>query len=670
MSSNAKDLVIQQIREKAYEDHGYEYEDFEAIEERIYVPVQKEEWDEVLEAFDEIEREHDFNLSKQKSFIKRLKNPETLEGVGDEEITEEVSAEEKILIKKQIEDAADQEIISKTDESISVESLYNMSEDHYNSFGKKSFIISNQQEWDGRVAVELGGTKEKFELLSVYKDKDDNTYFKHFGQKNPNKGYNLVDKLSEGFYKYKFICDDQVYIALSRQKLDTVRCKLRGTKISLNDYDPVGEVLKLAVDKDIIFVHSVDPAIDVMTDTELDEYRRDKTHDDLASSLLGDWRQPEWFEKMLLADIFVNDENGFPSHLIWTGPPGTGKSKVVEAGVKALDEAQAEPFTGSGSTIKGLVPSFKENPPEEGYLLKTQRMAGVDEKMDLLSNTVQQSNEHQSDVFRPLLNLLTHDTRNFESGNGSIKGEMASVMWSAGNMDAYGIQDMKDLAEKIDDAYLSRCIVYNQTDSHIQFIDDRKAEIKNMMQEKGLNEDDLMPEADDQFISLVDTMRESPAFTDYEKISSIRKNLKSLVPGYMKEKYRARYEHHMTNIVAGLAKYRYIVDNRDTFEAQPEDYEEMKQIFETIISSWGDVDINELSSEAQKRALTPPQRQVYNAIEDEPGLTAIQVSEKSGVDDFSWTLKSLKDAGMVSGAERDDGEKGLYPYWAEETEDL
>lgn len=666
MASTAKRHLMKEIRDIAYNDHGYSNEEVEKIEEKIYVKVQRGEWSKVHDELGNIEENHGFDLSKQKNFVEEMQSPDRLQELGDKQIDDEASTEEKLLIDQQISNAESNEILATTDESISVESLYNMSQNHFESYGKKTFIISNQKEWDGRVAVELGATKEKFELLSIYEDKDGNNYYKHFGQKNPNKGYNLKEKMTEGFYKYKFICDDEEYIALSREKLETVRCKLYGTKISLNDYDPVGEVLKLAVDKDIIFVHSVDPAIEVMTQNQIDTYRTDLSHDNLAKSLLGQWRQPKWFEKLLLSDLFVLDENGHPSHIIWTGPPGTGKSKAVESGVIAMNEAQKEPFTGSGSTIKGLVPSFKENPPEEGYLLKTQRMAGVDEKMDLLSNTVQQSSQNQTDVFRPLLNLLTHDTRNFESGNGSIKGEMASVMWSAGNLDAYGITDMQDLAEKIDDAYLSRCIVYNQTESHIQFIDDRKAEIKQKMQDEGLKEEDLFPEVDDQFISLVDTMREKQAKTDFKKIQKIRKELKSLVPGYMKEKYRARYEHHMTNIVAGLAKYHYLVDGRDTLEAQDQDYEEMKEIFETVISSWGDIDLKELSSTAQKRALTPPQRQVFNVINDEPGLTAYQAAEKVDVESFSWCLKSLEDAGLIVALERPDEEKTLHPYWTDE----
>jgi len=672
MASDAKKFLMKEIRVKAYEEHDFSNAEMEELEERIYIAIQKEDWDHVEKEMREIEDEHGFDLSEQKQFLEEIRNPTTLETVDEPEITTSASEKTKHLITKQVKDSDSDELLRRTNEQIGIEEMFNLQEGIYRDTGKKAFIISQQREWDGRVSVELASTKKKFELMTVYEGKEGNGLkFKHFGQSNPNKGLKKKDSFSHSFYQYKFVADNQEYLALSTEKLDTVRCKLKGTHVSINDYKTVGESRKLPVNQDIIFVHSVDPAIEVMSDEELGEYRDGLTHDDLAKSLLGEWRQPKWFEKLSIADILVNDENGFPSHIIRAGPPGTGKSKWVESVVRSLDEGQKEPFTGSGSTVKGLVPSFKESPPEEGYLLKTQRVAGVDEKMDLLSNSVQQNNEAQKDVFRPLLNLLTHDTRNFESGNGSIKGEMGSVMWSAGNMDAYGISDMKDLAEKIDDAYLSRCIVYSETDSHIAWIDDRKAEIKQLMQEEGLTEDDLFPEPDDEFISMVDTMREKhKARTDFKEIQEIRKELYDLVPGYMKEKYRARYEHHMTNIVSGIVKYNYLVEDRDSFEARPEDYEEMKHIFETVISSWGSVNMKELSEEARKRSLTPPQRRVFNAIEDEPGITTKQLADLDGVTGLAKAIKKLRSSELVVAVRRDDDKRILYPYWAEEAQKL
>jgi len=672
MAANAKKFLMKEIRVKAHEEEELDQDRIEEIEEKIYIPIHQDQWETVLNQFDKIEDDYGLDLDDEREFLKEIRDPDELEAVDEPEIETAATERSKHLITKQVKDSDSKELLTRTDEEVGIQELFDLHEGLYRDTGKKTFIISNQREWEGRVSVELASTKKKFQLMTVYEGKDgEGLRFQHFGQPNPNKGLKKVDEFNHSFYQYKFVANDQEYLALSTEKLDTVRCKLSGTHVSINDYKTVGESRKLPVNQDIIFVHSVDPAIEVMTDEEIEKYRKGLTHDDLATSLLGGWRQPEWFEKLSIADIFVNDENGFPSHIIRTGPPGTGKSKWVESAVLALDEPQKEPFTGSGSTVKGLVPSFKESPPEEGYLLKTQRVAGVDEKMDLLSNTVQQNNERQQDVFRPLLNLLTHDTRNFESGNGSIKGEMGSVMWAAGNMDAYGITNMQDLAERIDDAYLSRCIIYNETDSHIAWIDDRKAEVKQKLQDEGLTEDDLFPEQDDDFVSLVDTMREKcHAKTDFKKIQEIRKDLYDLVPGYMKEKYRARYEHHMTNIVCGLAKYHYLVDDRDSLEANNEDYEEMKSIFETIISSWGDVNMSELSEEARKRALTPPQREAMTVISDEPGITTKQLADKIGGDGLASIIKTLRSNDLIVAERRDDDKRILHPYWAEEAEEL
>lgn len=670
MADNAKQQLLDDIKNKALNEYGLTNDEYTELEEKFYAAVQKEDWETAREGIHNLEEKKGWDLEEEKMFLEEIVDPGEVETVDDGSVDSKMPKREKLLLQRQIKNTEEDELLATTDLPVGVQQLFDVQEGLYRDTGKTAFIISNQQTWEGRVSVELSSTKKKFELMSVYEDGDGGLHFKHFGQKNPNKGFNKKDSLSKSFYKYKFIADDKEYLALSTEKLDTVRCKLRGTKVSLNDYETVGEFSKLAVDRDIIFVHSVDPAIQTLTDEQLFSIREDIDHDTLAEKLLGGWRQPKWFEKLLLADIMVNDENGYPSHLIGLSKPGTGKSKIVESALIAVDETQKEPFTGSGSTVKGLVPSFKESPPEEGYLLKTQRVAGVDEKMDLLSNSIKQGNDAANDVFRPLLNLLTHDTRTFESGNGSIKGQMMSTMWATGNFNAYGIKDMKQLAEKIDSAYLSRCIIYSYTQSHIEFINERKAKVKQMMQDEGLSEEDLFPETDDTFISLLDTMREDkPARIDFMEVNKIHRELLEAVPGYMREIFTQRGAHHMENITIGLAKYHYLVDDRDTLEAQDKDYEEMKKIFELIISGWDDVNMEELSFEARKEALTPPQRRVFNVIDEEPGVEASEIADEAEVEELAWCLTSLKRENLVAVGEEENG-KRFYPYWSEEFAEL
>jgi len=408
-----------------------------------------------------------------------------------------------------------------------------------------------------------------------------------------------------------------------------------------------------------------------MNDAELDEYRENLSHDDLATSLLGGWRQPEWFEKMLIYTLLVDNDNGAPSHLMWLSEPGTGKSKDVNSALRSLGEAQKSPFKGSGSTIKGLTPSFKDSPPEEGYLLRTQRLAGVDEKMDLLSNTVQQNNGRVADVFRKLLDLLEHEESNFQSGNGSVKGQMASVMWAVGNINAYGINSMQDLGEQIDDAYLSRMLIYNQIDSHVEWISRQKTKVSQRMMEEGIEEDDLYPEQDDQFISMIDTMQESKRYkADLVKVDEIFEEIKGMVPGYMRVPYRSRYKRHFKNMLAGIVKYNYIINNRDNFKATEEDYKELKSLMETVVSSWGGVDIKEMSEDAIKRALTPAQRRVFNCIDESPGIEAKQLADKAEVQHLGREVSRLEELELVARVEDEDDVPLLYPYWTEEAEEV
>lgn len=672
MASNENDYILQEVRQKC-EEAGIPFEEYnDKYESELYSAVHREDWDKTFTFFKQIEDDFGLSLDSERQFINDIQDPDNLETVAEPAIEDDGSIGEKLKMQRQIKDSEKDEVLAYTDESIGVKHLFNLQEAIYNDSGKKAFVISNQREWDGRVSVELSDTKTKYELLSVMENGDGNRFYKHFGQSNPNKGYNVIEEFSQSFYEYKFRCKDQEYLALSTEKLDTVRCKLYGTHISLNDFTTAGENRKLPAKMDVIFVHSVDPAIEVMTAEEIQGYREDLSHDDLATSLFGGWRQPKWFEQLHLALSFVGDENGYPSHFLWNSEPGTGKSKAVESMLASHGEADRTPFSGSGSTIKGLVPSFKESPPEEGYLLKTQRLAGVDENMDLLSETVQSQNAHTKDVFRPLLNLMTHDKRSFDSGNGSITGQMTSRMIAVGNWNAYGIRDMEELAGEIDDAYLSRTIPYSQTEEHKQFIRDRKPVIKQRMQDEGINEDDLTAETDDRFISVIDTMCETSVRLDFSKIQGIHRELMEMCPGYMlRGKFQQRGDHHIQNLVSGITKYRFLIGERnDMDEAGPEDYELAKELFEIIVSSWGDVELSKLSKTAQKQAITPAQRRVYNVVEDEPGLTAPQIKAESGEDQVAWILKDLKDAKLVGVVEDDEGERRIYPYWAEELEDV
>ena len=661
---NTREFIINQY-EKAIENRTGEIKgcgEDELIEE-VYLKLRREDtsWDDIYRMAEEHEQKHELVLEEVKYFVDKLDDNDFVKSKESDEVQGQLREGKKRALMTQIKAQPGKENLIFTDEPISNIEREILTQEIFEETRKMAFIISKQHSWSGRISLELSRTKERFKLTEVYAGNDDGWKYQHFGQsKSKTKGLVNIQNHTESFYQYKFIADDKEYILLSDKKLEPMRCTIHGTKVSVNDYKSVGENRKLPVDQEIIFAHSSEPAIEPMDQNVLDEYRQGIDHDFLAQRMFGDFRHPEWYERMVLAIIFVKNDNGYPSHLMQMAEAGTGKSAQLESMTKALDEGKP-PFTGTSSTIKGLVPSFKESPPDEGFLMRCDRIAAVDEKFNLLSNTVQNSNSRMVDAFRPMLDLLEHSSREFSSGNGSITGKTEATMFAMGNP-CYGVNSIYEALEnnKIDEAYLSRFILYDQLDSHIQFINDRKGETASG------DDQDYMPRTDDQFVSLIDTMRMNYVEgIDHKRIDEIHSELLELVPSVFTTTFKARYKHHIINMVAGMAKYHYLIDNRATLTAKEEDYEEAAEIMETIISSWGNVNLNDLSYRARVNSLKPSARQFFEAINDEPGILGNELLGRVDTDNAAKHMSNLRQLDLVAEL-KDDGMKSYYPYWSQE----
>jgi len=661
MSSSAKEYLIQEIR-KTCKENNYTFDEMDKVEEGLYVPVKKEQWEKVEKKLEDIEEKHGFDLRDEKKFLNEMRNPDKLEGVEDQEVEKDIDKREELLIRREAQNNESNEVIARTDQQIGIKNIFNLQQDIYNDTKNKMFIISKQKEWEGRISVELSETKKKFELMAVYENKDGAKKFKHFGQNNPNKGWKKVDDFNQSFYQYKFVANDQEYLVLSTEKLNTSRCKLYGTHVSINDYKTVGENRKLPVNQDIIFVHSVEPAIEPFNNQQLHDMQEFVDREYFMEHVFGVYRHPDWFEDFILNILSVGEDfDGYPPHFLWLAPPDTGKSTFLESSLRAFDEPQKEPFEGGGSTIKGLTPSFKQNPPKEGMLLKSQRIAAVDEKLNLLKNTVESNNQATQDAFRPMTSLLEHKSRKFESGNGSISGKMEAQMIAATN-DAYGISNLIEAQEKLDIPYLSRFIQYEQLDSHVKYIDEQKNSI-DCEYEEGL------PERNDEFISLMDTLRDIIRVdVESSKIGAMHEDLMQKVPAGFQQTFRARHKHHLKCTVAGVAKIRFFTENRDSFEAKQKDYERCKELWEILIQSWGETDASKFSEQAKLQAITHAQRQVFEVVDDNPGIEPSKLAEKTDVERMSWILSDLKKKQLIAPVETEEEGKKYYPYWCDEAE--
>lgn len=621
-------------------------------------------WDDVKEMAEKHQEKHGLVLRNVISFVDHLDDGDIVKSSETTNIHGELEPGKKQAIKTQLRAQPGKENVYLTNEEISNDARNHLTEEIYEDARKCAFIISNQHEWQGRISLELNRTKEKYTLTKFYTNKDGDFKYKHFNETMKTKGLTHIQTHSHAFYEYKFISDDKEYRLLSMDRLEPMRATIKGTKVSVNDLKQIGEKAGLEGDQELIFVHSVEPAIKPMNQGKVDEFRENRGHEKLASNVLGEFRHPEWYEKMLLFILMVKNDNGYPSHLMQMAEPGTGKSVELESISKSMDEGKP-PFTGTSSTIKGLVPSFSESPPDEGFLMRSDRVAAVDEMFNLLSNTIANGNTRMQDAFRPMLDLLEHSSREFSSGNGSITGKTEATMLAMGNP-AYGLDSIYDAVEKnkIDEAFLSRFILYDQLDSHIQFIDNRKSKTVSG------SDQNYMPGTDDEFVSLMDTMRmRHVKGIDGERTGEIHEELGEIIPVAFKNVWR-RYTHHIQNFVAGAAKYHYLVENRDTLEPRDKDYELAREIMEIVVSSWGDVDRKSMSYSARVNSLNDSERRVYQKISDEPGIVDKELfgrlDEEELSNSLSWILTALNEDNLVEIEEDTQGRKTYHPYWTDE----
>ena len=113
-------------------------------------------------------------------------------------------------------------------------------------------------------------------------------------------------------------------------------------------------------------------------------------------------------------------------HLIVMGPKHSGKSLLLN-GLHSKSKENRDIFSGSSSTLKSLVPSFKYNPARLGYLAESNRFAFCDEFFRCLisARTTKEGSVREESVAM-MNDLLEHQKRRAGSGVSSVNVNMTS----------------------------------------------------------------------------------------------------------------------------------------------------------------------------------------------------------------------------------------------------
>lgn len=457
------------------------------------------------------------------------------------------------------------------------------------------FAISNKDKIEGKVIGEIEQRQIKLPLawkvqITV---KDDIKYVPYiFGEQLPKRS-KIVDEISGEFYLYRFLSKDNREFALvSVNKLKLDDYTIEGLTIDVEDFKVIGDAYKLINKYTVFFVHTATSHIcNIKSHKELfskaDEVKLtgNKLYQYLTSHRKNGKIQilehPKWFVKLVASFLFHKSKGtttAYPLHLLWIAERGTGKTTFIEALHQKSGEGQ-DIVAGSASTLKYLIPSFKEtNKPDMGALAKASRLIFVDEFFRIL----RLNSKDKEDECGRMNDLLEHKERQAGSGQGRIRTSMTARLVAATNPIA-GTNHIVNLVEKFDDSFLSRFLIYYQTDDHVKFIHRKmKEDVQSTTEWIDVND----------FLSIVDYLQDFNAKYDRMRVVDIFERFTMFLSEEVKGMYEARYLHHLECLMDGIIKTRCLIMRDDSFKAIDDDYKELEVISATVIKSWfgGEID--------------------------------------------------------------------------------
>lgn len=289
-------------------------------------------------------------------------------------------------------------------------------------------------------------------------------------------------------------------------------------------------------------------------------------------------KYPEWY-KSLIWSFLLHKPKGFkspyPMHLLIVGDRGSGKSTTMELLHEKTHEI-GPMFSGSSSTLKSLVPSFRSNPPKIGYLGESSRFAFCDEFFRCVLRDKNMESNEKDEQIAILNDLLEHKKRSAGSGNGSVTVDMkAKVIATTNPIRDAG--DMTKLLQRFDMSFLSRLLIVFQNEEIVKYARggvDESTEYKSTINEI-------------EFTNILDFMQTIPAKYDKSRLRELFDAPKKVLSNDLLDHYESRHYHHMECLIDGLIKYRCIQNNNYTkFEAIEEDYYRLTLIWQNVISSW------------------------------------------------------------------------------------
>lgn len=547
-------------------------------------------------------------------FVGQNVNPQDLQFI-DDEIERQETTKTISLYKEEDDDIEDSVIknyarLGKDTEGIvgihqdfNYAQLSRLTNGIYERTGLIKFYISRETTLYGKIVAEIYEHPQKIPIATLVQqrktDKDTGEKKKKiilFGRGSNSREYGIIKEINIPFYVYRFITErNDEFILLTTEQHEIGDYIVTGVKTQVTDLKSLTESAKLPTKLPFFFAQEVKNRIikyrnhkeffarlDYLGITKENtfDYPFTISKENLTYKLL----QPHWYKWFIWSWLTHQEKgliNAYPMHILQIGPKHSGKSLMFNS-LHAKSKETRSIFSGSSSTLKHLVPSFKYNPARIGYLAESNRFSFCDEFLRCLINTRTTKDGSQREEGVAIMNdLLEHQKRQVGSGVSSVNVNMTSRIFAATNP-IRDIKNVEDLVNNFDESFLSRWIIYYQTEEHVQMI---RRSRDSLLQLFNFN-----LEVND-WVGFLDYLHTFTAKYDMNKVEEIYSLVPDVLTENLKKHYDARHMHHIECLIDGIVKTRCMLERDPKFQATEIDYKILKEIWLTIIGSWMDFDL-------------------------------------------------------------------------------
>ena len=492
--------------------------------------------------------------------------------------------------------------VSSITQPFNYSQLTKISNGVFDETGLANFYISTEKTVYGKIVAEYyDGHAQDIPVATIVEGAKKNDIgekprsIKLFG-KQINKGESkIIKEIVMPFYFYRFITENNRDMMLVSTEMHEIGDYIvTGMETKCNDYKSLTDSARIMTKLPFLFVQKIRNRIVVFDNHEKFkarlkqlEVRKDTLFDYPFTTAKKDktWKllQPNWYKWLIWAWLTHENKgmmNTYPMHLMVLGEAGSGKSALLNT-LHSHSKESKEIFAGATSTLKSLVPSFKNNPAQIGYLAESNRFAICDEFLRCLVNTrTTKEGSHREEGVGIMNDLLEHQKREVGSGVSRARVNMTARILAMSNP-IRGVNNMNNLLNGYDESFLSRWLIYYQTEEHVQMI-------------KRSNDSDLKlynyKIVDNDWISILDYLQSFSAKYDLGRMEEIYNSVTKNLSESLARHYNTRHKHHMECLLDGIVKTRCLMENNILFEAIEEDYKILKDVWMHLIRSWLNVD--------------------------------------------------------------------------------